>query len=121
MAIELREEDGGKTLNIHLSGKLSKADYEHFLPEIERLIGLHGKLRILMDMHDFHGWDAGALWQDLKFETKHFRDIERLAMVGEAKWEKGMAWFCKPFTTAKIRYFDRPQAAEARQWVAASD
>jgi hypothetical protein len=121
MAIELREIDGGKTLNIRLSGKLKKADYERFLPEIERLIAQHGKLRILMEMHDFHGWDAGALWEDLKFETKHFKHIERLAMVGETKWEKGMAWFCKPFTTAKIRYFDRQQADEARLWLAASD
>lgn len=117
MAIELREENDGKLAIIGLSGKLHKSDYEHFVPELERLIRQHGKVRILMNMHDFHGWDAGALWADLKFDVKHFKDIERLAMVGETKWEHGMAAFCKPFTTAKIRYFDRDQADEARLWV----
>ncbi len=28
-----------------------------------------------------------------------------------------MAAFCKPFTTATIRYFDHSKAAEARAWL----
>ena len=68
-------------------------------------------------MRDFHGWTAGALWEDIKFDVRHFRDIERLALVGEKKWEKGMAVFCKPFTTAKVRYFERAKADEARAWL----
>jgi hypothetical protein len=48
---------------------------------------------------------------------KHFSDIERLAMVGDKKWQHGMATFCKPFTKATVRYFDQAQAAEARTWL----
>ena len=29
MPIELNEEDGGKLLNVHVSGKLTSADYDH--------------------------------------------------------------------------------------------
>jgi hypothetical protein len=29
-----------------------------------------------------------------------------------------MATFCKPFTTAKIKYFDHSQLDEARAWLA---
>lgn len=118
MAVTLNEQNGGRLLEIRVSGKLTREDYQQFVPEVERLIGQHGKLRMIFDMHDFHGWEAAALWEDIKFDVKHFRDIERLAMVGESKWEKGMAAFCKPFTTAKIRYFDRAQENEAREWVA---
>jgi hypothetical protein len=117
MALELREEEGGKTLDVRVSGKLTKADYEHFVPEVERLIKQYGKLRIMLEMHDFHGWEAGALWEDIKFDLKHFNHIERLAMVGETKWEAMMSQFCKPFTTAKIRYFDQTKADEARSWL----
>src|SRR5579872_5541154 len=119
MSLEFHEEADGKILNVKVTGKLAKADYERFVPETERLIRKHGKLRILFEMHDFHGWEAGALWQDIKFDAKHFMDIERLAMVGEKRWEHGMAVFCKPFTTAKIQYFDDNQAAEARAWIEA--
>ncbi len=119
MPVDLREEAGGKILAVRLSGKLAKQDYERLGPEVERLIKQHKKIRILCELHDFHGWDMGALWEDVKFDLKHFADIERLALVGESRWEHGMAVFCKPFTTAKVRYFDVSKLAEARDWIAA--
>jgi hypothetical protein len=117
MTLQLSEENGGKVVVVHVSGKLVKADYEHFVPEIERLIRQHRKLRMLFDMTDFHGWEASAAWEDFKFGIEHFADIERLAMVGETKWQHGMATFCKPFTKAKIRYFGRADAVMARKWL----
>jgi len=118
MSIHLTEEDGGKLLAVHVSGKLAKEDYEHFVPEFDRLVQQHGKLLLLFDMTGFHGWDAGAMWEDIKFGAKHFADIERIAMIGETKWQHGMAVFCKPFTKAMVRYFDHADAADARKWLA---
>lgn len=118
MAIKLGENDGGETLNVSLTGKLVKEDYETFVPVVERLVKQHGKVRMLVRMHEFHGWTAGALWEDTKFAAHHFSDIERLAVVGEAKWQHGMAVFCKPFTTAQIRYFDQAEAGKADEWLA---
>ena len=117
MAIEIKELEGGKILEVRASGKLTKEDYERFVPLTEGFIEQFNKVRVLFEMHDFHGWEAGALWQDVKFDLKHFSDIERLAIVGESKWEKGMAAFCRPFTTAKIRYFDIKDIALARTWI----
>ena len=51
-------------------------------------------------------------------DIKHFKDIERLAIVGDKKWEHGMAMFCKPFTTAKVKYFDQSDIEQARTWLA---
>jgi hypothetical protein len=39
-------------------------------------------------------------------------------LVGEKRWQQGMATLCKPFTKATIRYFDHADAAEARKWLA---
>jgi len=116
--IECTEYNEGRVLEVHASGKLTKADYARFTPAVERLIGRHGKINVLFEMHEFHGWEGSALWQDLKFDVKHFRDIGRVAMVGDTKWEHGMARFCKPFTTAEVRYFPHDQIEQARTWVA---
>lgn len=118
-AVTLEETNGGKVLEVQLTGKLEKEDYERFVPIAERLVREHGKIRMLVEMHDFHGWTAGAMWEDIKFDTKHFSDIERIAIVGETKWQHGMAVFCKPFTAAKIRYFDHVAIADARAWLTA--
>ncbi len=109
----------GNTVSVKVTGKLTKAFYEAFLPTVEELIAASGKVRILFQMHDFHGWTAGALWEDVKFDARHWKDIERLAIVGESKWQEGMAAFCKPFTSATIQYFDQERLAEAREWIAA--
>ncbi len=119
-AVTLKETNGGKVLEVQLTGKLAKEDYEHFVPAVERSVKAHGKIRMLVEMHDFHGWTAGALWQDIKFDAKHFADIERLAIIGETKWQHGMAVFCKPFTSAEVRYFDRPAIQQAREWLASA-
>ena len=117
MALQVNELVGGKILEVLLTGKLHKEDYQHFVPQVERLIAQHGKIRILMEMRDFHGWDLAALWQDVKFDSANFKHIERIAMVGDKMWEHGMAIFCKPFTTAEVRYFDVKDRSAALQWV----
>ncbi|HEY6333138.1 MAG TPA: STAS/SEC14 domain-containing protein [Blastocatellia bacterium] len=119
MPVELNIEGkaGHKVLVVRASGKLSKGDYQHFLPQVEGLVKEQGKARILFAMHDFHGWEAGALWEDLKFDVGHFDDIERLGLVGEKEWEERMALFCEPFTNADIRYFDQTEADQALQWI----
>jgi hypothetical protein len=115
MTIQVSEENDGKVLAVHVSGKLVKADYALWVPEFERLLLQRGKIRMLFDMTNFHGWEAGAMWEDTKFAIHHFDDIERIAMVGEKRWQHGMASFCKPFTKATVRYFDHADAAEARK------
>jgi hypothetical protein len=114
--IEEEEEEDGQSVAVRVTGKLVEADYACLVPELERLIQQHGKLRLLFELSGFQGWDAGALWDEIKFDMKHFADIERLAVIGDKKWEHAMTAFCKPFTKASIRYFDSAEAADARKW-----
>ena len=119
MPEELEVIASGNLLHVKVTGKLTSESYERFVPLAEELVEASGKIRVLFEMHDFHGWTAGALWEDVKFDMKHGSHIERLAIVGESKWEAGMAAFCKPFTSATIRYFDHADADEARAWIEA--
>ena len=117
MSVDVREKNAGKVLELQASGKLTHEDFQYFVPVFERLVKQQGKIRVLLEMADFHGWDVGAVWDEIKFDLRHFRDIERLAMVGDKGWERGMCLFCRPFTTAKIRYFTRAAINEARSWI----
>ena len=56
------------------------------------------------------------MWEDTKFDLK-LENIEQLAIVGDKKWKKGMAMFCKPFTSAKIKYFDHGRVGEGAEWI----
>jgi hypothetical protein len=87
------------------------------MAQFERRVQKPRKQHVLFDMTGLRGWDTGAAWEDLKFGVKHFGDIDRLAMVGERKWQHGMAIFFKPFTGATTRYFDEAESAKARKWL----
>jgi stage II sporulation SpoAA-like protein len=100
-----------------LSGKLHDEDYKTFVPAVDAAIAQDGKVNVLAQFHDFHGWDAKALWDDIKFSTTHCTKIKRIALVGEKNWEKWMAKVCKPFTMAKIRYFDASEIDAAKTWL----
>jgi hypothetical protein len=117
MPVQIKEENGGNLVAVQVTGKLVKADYERCVAEFDRLIRQHGKVSLLFELSDFHGWEVGALWDEIKLDMKHFADIERLAVVGDKKWEKDMVAFYRPFTEATVRYFDQGNAADARKWL----
>jgi hypothetical protein len=118
MAIELTEATDSGVLEVQVSGKLSADDYNILEPGVDSFIASQGKIKILFAMHDFHGWEIGAVWEDIKFATKHCADISKIAMVGENTWEKWMSVICKPFTLSSIKYFDAGEVDAARTWLA---
>lgn len=115
--IEQLKTGNKKIVGFKLSGKLHDEDYKSFVPALEAAIAAAGKIRMLAHFEDFHGWDLHAAWDDMKFGAKHFGDFERIAMVGDKKWEEWMTKLCNPFTKATVKYFDVGEAGAAWVWL----
>jgi len=115
--IEPLGQSSGNVLGFKLSGKLHDADYKSFVPAVDGVLKAHDKVRLLALFQDFHGWDAHALWDDIKFAANHFSKVERVALVGDKTWEEWMAKVCKPFTAATVKYFDASELDAAWAWV----
>ena len=115
--IETIETGSPHVVGLKLFGTLHDDDYLRFVPMMEDIFTVVGKVRLFILLEDFHGWDLHAAWDDLKFSLRHYSDFERIAMVGDRKWEKWMASFCKPFTNAKVKYFDMSEVDTARMWL----
>ena len=116
MPIKFEDENEGKVLAIQVNGKLAKADYVFFAP-IRTTRPTERKIARVVRSGRFPRLGSRRAVEDIKFDVKHFADIERPALVGDKKWQHGMAMFCKPFTKAKVRYFDHADAAKARTWL----
>ena len=117
MAVEVIRSPETNVVEVHLSGRLHADDYDQLVPQFESAIESHGKLRLLVVLGDFDGWDVAALWEDIKFDFRHFGDFEKIAIVGHSRWHQGMAVFCKPFTSASVKYFDDAQNSAASNWL----
>jgi hypothetical protein len=71
-----------------VSGKLTRDDYRRMLPRLEEAIRKHGKISVLVHIESMTGMELGAMWEELKFDLKHFRHFRRLALVGDKKWHE---------------------------------
>jgi hypothetical protein len=107
----------GSVVEVDLHGKLTRRDFAEFVPETERLIARYGRIRLLVMLHNFRGWDVGALWEEIKWEIKHFNHIDRIAIVSDRRWHQVMVHVCNWFTTGAVRYFPLTQLLEAYDWV----
>lgn len=105
------------TYEMIVQGTLEKSDYQMFIPAIEKTIDEHGEVNLLLNISHFHGWSPAALWEDLKFDVKHYNHVSRLALVSEDSDKEWMATLSKPFTSAKVRFFTEEAHETARQWV----
>ena len=115
--IEIIDTELRKTIGMRVSGKLRDEDYKAFVPAIEERMANQGKVRLFVEFHDFHGCYAHAAWDDLKFGLKHNSDFDRIALVGSHRWVKWATQMWKPFTKAKIQFFDTSRADDAWTWL----
>ncbi|WP_226664692.1 STAS/SEC14 domain-containing protein [Microbulbifer aggregans] len=104
-------------LRMHARGKLEHEDYETLVPMLETAIaGMeHPKIDVLMDMRELEGWEIRAAWDDLKLGVKHGRQFNKIAMVGNKRWQEIAAKIGTWFIGGEARFFEGP--AEALAWL----
>lgn len=99
-------------------------DYEKIHPLIHNIINAGKKVRWYFEMDDCLISNSTGFWEDGIIEINygsmnftHSEDIERIAIVGNRKWEKWMYSIMKPFAKASIMYFDLVDKEKAFEWI----
>jgi len=111
-------------LGFRLTGKLDRDEYhDALMTPIYAALERGEKLRLLVELPDeFHGLDAGALWEDLKAAgsvgLKHRSAWERFAVVTDKDWvRQGVAVFGW-LSPGELRVFADDERAQATAWLA---
>ena len=115
--LEIIELTGGNIIATKASGKLKKEDMEKIRPLIHAILDKGMKVHWYFEMEDFTGWDLSGFWEDLKMDTTHAEDYEKIAMVGDKKWQDWITQFMKPFTNAEVKYYDLEDRETAKKWI----
>jgi len=106
-----------KLVALKLRGKLHDADYKQVEPTMETILTAERKVRLFIQLEDFHGWDLHAAWDHLTFSLRHYSDFERIAMMGDHKWERWSVRLCSLFTHATVKYFEISEVNAAWKWL----
>src|SRR3989304_6016138 len=112
-------ESSGKLISVKITGELKKAELDRMQAVASEFMKREGKIKILVFLENFLGWELGADWEDVNFQLEHDRDIEKIAIIGDEKWKNlALAFTGKPFRPVEIEYFTSSQLDQARAWIA---
>ena len=106
---------------LEVIGKLTHHDYEVLVPMLESAIDQPKDARIdaLVDLRQLQGVELRAMWDDLKMGLKHRKRFERIAVLGNQKWEQVATKVGNWFTSGEMTYFNKE--AEATTWLTSAD
>lgn len=95
-------------MKLKISGTLTHQDYELMIPMIENAVKSieNPDVKVLIDALDFNGWEARAMWDDLKFGLTHTELFTKIAFVGSKKWKEYAVKISNWFMIGNIEYFE---------------
>lgn len=108
----------GDTLTFKISGKLAQSELVDAQKSAAEILQKEGKKHVLVIVDHFQGWGKGD-WADLSGQMAMDPYIDRMAIVGEKKWEDLALLFTgKGIRRVPIEYFSPAELARAQAWLA---
>jgi hypothetical protein len=100
-------------IEVTMIGKLKHEDYQLFVPMIDKALknvkGL--EVDLLADMRGFKGWEFMAAWDDFKFGVKHRNAFDKVAIIGNKKWEENSVAMMSHLMKGKSKFFKEREKA----------
>jgi hypothetical protein len=103
---------------LRISGILKRSEFAAEQSALARQIDSGSKLRLLVILENFEGWERGADWEnDLDFLFVHSEKISKIAIVAEPRWEAlALAFAGAGVRRAPVKFFPPNELEQARNW-----
>jgi hypothetical protein len=119
MSAEVLDNTEG-VLTIRISGKLRHSELATAQKNAAEILKKSGGSCVLVLAEKFDGWDKGGDWGDLSGQEQLDTQIDRMAIVGEKRWEDVALLFTgKGVRHIEIEYFSPTDLPRARSWLQA--
>ena len=115
LSIGIERIDNQFVLTLKAVGTLTHDDYQVITPMIDSALeGVKDpKVKVLIDGTELDGWELRAAWDDFKLGLKHGNEFDKIAIVGNKRWQQMAARVGSWFVSGEARYFDDFDAAVA--------
>ncbi len=111
------EESDGLVLGVRVNGRITRPAFDEIAQRSEHIIEEYGSLRLLVHLQSFPAMDLSAFCADIRFSLRHFGDLDRLALVGDARWHAAYVAVLRPFVPAQLRHYRCRDIDKAWQWL----
>ncbi len=109
-----------RVVSLKVTVKLTESELTAAQQAVADVIREQGKVRILVNAEDFDGWEQGGAWDDFSFEEQFDPYIEKMAFIGDRKWEQLVRLFSnEAFRQFPMEYFGPAASEQANAWLTA--
>lgn len=105
-----------RVLAYRLSGTVTDRDVEEIKRDLASAASAD-KVRMLVEVDDVSGAEPAAVWEDLKATPRYIRDVERLAVVGDRRWQDWLTTLTDTLPIADAEFFEPAHRDDAWNWV----
>jgi hypothetical protein len=117
MAVEVLD-PSGSPIAVRISGILRRDEFTKLQALFMEAVKHRGKVSLLVLLEDFEGWDERDNWNSVPFHLEHDEQVEKIAIVGDTKWEDLFGAFLgKGLRKIPIRHFPPAGLKTARAWL----
>jgi hypothetical protein len=117
MSCEIVEKEES-LITIKIGGVLKRAELARAEKIAIAAMGKVRKIKFLILLESFQGWDNKDNWEDVSFQSGYDRQIDKIAIVGEKRWQElAEAFVGKGIRSTDIRYFTPSDTVLARAWI----
>ena len=113
------EQPNDRLLVLRVGGKLKKSELDAVQSQfVEKIAGI-GTVKLLVLLENFTGWERTEAWGDTDFFFSHRDDFEKIAVVGQPRWEaQVLAFTGAGLRKGPVKFFPETGEDEARAWLA---
>ena len=116
-AVIFLPESEGNLVCCKAIGKLTDEDLHNLTVRIERILENHGSFLLYVDLEFFKGWEWQTAWDKNVYGKKYWDQIEKIAFVGNQKWEQMINKIAQNLKNGDKRYFSIAHHSMAIEWI----
>jgi hypothetical protein len=102
---------------LQVEGKIVKTDYELLNTLLRNVRENYDTIRLYLEINNIEGIEPSAVWEDIKTYFRHFRDIDRVAVISSDSTVKTLTNLGKTFVSGETRFFNDSDFMRAREWI----
>lgn len=106
-------------VTVKVSNVLTYADMMALQPSLLNLLVQMGGAKVLIVTENFQGWSQESAWDDISVMWKNDPLINKMAIVGEKKWQDlALMFTAQGLREFPIEYFAADELSQAETWLA---
>ena len=119
--LEKLGESSGPVVGYKVLGKVTVEDYRKLEPDIQTLVDDYDSVCLLLDLQEFAGEEVKAWLPDLRFGHRFHDSINKMAIIGDKRWQKWVTALASPWYARDAKFFHPEETDEAWAWLRQKD